>query len=428
MVTSPPLPSGSHPDIVEEHAEEVTFLYGQRRYLLDTGQGGWDRLGPIEDRLGVHLVGLGVAGPYALDLAIEAATTDTAAAFAAVRLQAQVSPSDVLALSTTLDGDGARAAILDALRLPPSLPTDVFVDALPEPESGGLAAAILADRRAPVGAELLGALASADDLAHQADLIRALGTIRYPPARSTLVARYLRGPTPALAQVAATALLRFGDEHALREFEYRIGTFPSAPLAVAVLGGRSHGPALVDALHAGDHDGALAVGVLGDGAHVPPLLLALDQPDGWLAYRAALALRVLTGADLVEDRLLPDDLSAPEEGGDVVVWPSTDVGTWQTWWGENAHRFSAGTRYRNGLPFTPGNAVSQLADTVLPAPLRDALADELAGRYGLDAPFRADAFVAHQRAALGALADAAATVRASEGEWATSRRPAAHGR
>ena len=39
------------PDVVEEHAEEASFLYDQRAYLTRTLQAGWRRLEPIERRI-----------------------------------------------------------------------------------------------------------------------------------------------------------------------------------------------------------------------------------------------------------------------------------------------------------------------------------------------------------------------------------------
>ncbi len=428
-----PFPSGSHPDVVEEHLEEAAFLYDQRRHLAATGRATWGRLVPIEARFEAHLVGLAVAGPDARVL-VQAALDDgvPGSAHVAVRLLCRSDDADAaLGLAVGLDGAHARDGI-DALvhgapahwtgRLVAELETD-------DPRRVRVAAAVLGAGRRPAGAALVRALARADDLDAKAALVEALGALRYPPARSTLSRWPLDALDVAVARAVERAFLRFGDPRARDLAGARVQESPRAALVLALAGAERHGPLLADAVQAGAPGALVALGVLGDPAHVPLLLESLAVPG--TAAGAAVGLRILTGAPLTEEALVLDDASDPGLGGDLVVRPSRAVDLWRAWWDENGGAFERGVRYRAGLPFSPGTAVAApvggLADDLLPAPLRNAFADELAGRYGLDAPYDAAAFVTHQKEALSALADDAERGRFRSGEWAASRRASGNG-
>ena len=419
-----PLPSGSHPDVVEEHFEEAAFLYAQRLHLYRTGQATWDRLAPVERRHLAHVEGLVVAGPEAWPLVQTALDDDhVGAAHVAVRLRCRSgTPAAALDLVAGLEGPRVAEGV-DALA---HETTPDWTDALSdevgadEPRRVRVAATVAGTRRAPIGAPLLRALSRADDVGTQVALVRALGALRYPPAQSVLTRRVLGAPVPALSRAAEGALLRFGAPSALRDVTGRAREAPHAALVLALAGSRPHASLLVDATWSENPGAPVALGVFGDPAHVPLLLDLLAAPPE-TAASAAVGLRVLTGAPLTEEALIPDDPDDPDLGGDIVVRPSQSPDGWRAWWAEHGGTFQSGTRYRAGRPFAPATAVAApvggLSDDLLPAPLRDALADELAGRYGLDAPFRADAFVADQRAALAALAEASTGVRAREGEW-----------
>ena len=424
-----PLPSGSHPDVVEEHLEEAAFLYGQRRYLARTHQATWDRLSPIEERFEAHVDGLAVAGPEGRDL-VRAALDDglPGAVHLAARLLCRAGDVDAaLDLTAALDERDVDDAV-DAVAHEASVAwTDRLVVELETdaPRRVRVAADVVAATRAPAGAALLRALARTGDTAGDAPtegaLVRALGALRYPPARSTLTRRALGAASPVLSQAVERARVRFGDRAVLVGLTERALEDPSAALPLALIGGPRHAPPLVAAARSQNPGAPVALGVLGDPAHVPVLLLLLEDGPPQVARSAAIGLRVLTGAPLVREVLVPDDPADPGLGGDLVVRPSQDPAEWRSWWAEHGGALQPGTRYRAGQPFRPTLAVTAavggLADDLLPPSLRQALADELAGRYGLDAPFRADAFVSDQRAALAALAEAAGGVRSGEGAW-----------
>ena len=422
-------PSGSHPDVVEEHLEEAAFLYVQRQHLARTGRATWGRLRSIEGRFEAHLEGLIVAGAEAWPLIRPAVEDEVAgAAHVAVRLLCRAGDAEgALALAAAPDAAHVGEAV-DALvhEAPPNwtdrLAAELEAD---DPRRVRVAAAVVGASRRPAGVALMRALARAGEPETEATLVRALGALRYPPARGVLARGYRASAHPSVARATRAALLRFGDSGTVRDATERAREHPRNALSLALAGDERHGPLLAEAARAGNPGAPVApvaLGVLGDPAHVPLLLDLLDSPD--TAAEAALGLRVLTGAPLVEEALVLDDPDDPEVGGDLVVRPSRRPADWRAWWAEHGGAFRPGVRVRAGRPFTPLGAVAApvggLGDDLLPATLRDGLADELAGRYGLDAPFRADAFVAHQRAALAALADAAADIRFREGEWETA--------
>lgn len=422
------LPSGSHLDVVEEHLEEAAFLYAQRQHLARTGRATWDRLSAIEARFEAHMEGLVVAGAEAWPVALRAATDGVPGAdHVAARLLCRAGDAGEALRFVAALADTTAAA--DALvheapgEWTDALGADLAAD---DPQRVRVAAHVLGAQRRSAGSALLQALARVTDAETEAALVGALGALRYPPSRTTLARRYADASHGPTSRAAVRARLRLGDLDAAGVLAS--GT-DEAPLTLALCGSERDGAALAAAARAGSPSAALALGVLGDARHVPLLLDLLA--DAALAAEAALGLRVLTGAPLTGEVVVLDDPTDPELGGDVVVRPSGRAEAWRAWWAAHGEAFAAGMRTRAGRPFDPHVAVTAavggLADDLLPAPLREALADELAGRYGLDASFRADAFVAHQRAVLATLAEAALKVRVQEGEWASRPVPGVRG-
>lgn len=416
--------TGSHPDVVEEHVEEAAFLYAQRCHFLDLGRATWDRLRPVEARFEAHLDALVVAGPEAGGLVRGVLRSGApGAAYVAARLACRADDVDgALALARSLDRPDS---VVDALAhdAPPGWTGRLMAELeSTEPRLLRTAVAVLGAGRGPAGDALLRAFAQAGGPDIEAELARALGLLRHPPARNVLARALGTTGHPAVARAIRDALVRYGDPDAIHGAGGQV--HPRDALSLALSGHQRAGPLLSDAALTQDPGAVVALGVHGEPAHVPFLLDCLSDPE--LAAPGALGLRVLTGVPLVEEALVLDAPDDPDLGGDLVTRPSQSGDDWRAWWAEHGHSFPPGARVRAGRPFSPVHAVTSpvggLADDLLPAPLRNALADELAGRYGLDAPFRADAFVVRQRAALDALAHAAADVRSQEGEWVVPRR------
>ena len=96
-------------------------------------------------------------------------------------------------------------------------------------------------------------------------------------------------------------------------------------------------------------------GIIGDPVFVPGLISMMSVPE--MARIAADSFCNITGANLVEDKL---DAAPPPENEDAPVqadpdddlpWP--DPQRVLAWWGKNATRFNAGTRYLLGKIVTP---------------------------------------------------------------------------
>jgi hypothetical protein len=418
--------------VVEEHAEEAAFLVLQRQHLDRTGQATWARLEAIEDRLDAHLDGLLVAGDLGRRWLGALPAWGGAAAYLGLRLAAGDGPDAALARVDPAWDAPDEAAAVAALTHSATGGPNGWAGPLAAALGGAdgirvrVAARVAGRTRLPLGANLVRALARGGSPETQRALVEALGRLRYPPARSTLRARYLGDAD--LGRAAARALVRLGDPAGLAWFTDRASSEPGAPLAVATAGGAGDGRALAELTRQSGTRAAavLALGVHGDAGHVDALLDALDD----VPESAALGLRVLTGAALEEDAWVPDGPSAVdgEGGGDVVRRPARDAARWRSWWAERRGAFAPGARYRSGRPFAPLHVVTGapggLADDLLPSGLRDALAAELAGRYGVDAPFEATAYVRRQRLALSALAAAVAQAAARlppAGAWDAGR-------
>jgi hypothetical protein len=180
-------------------------------------------------------------------------------------------------------------------------------------------------------------------------------------------------------------------------------------------------------------DTLLALGLLGDSSVIDSLL---EKLEGNLAESAALALNLLTGAELYERVFIPDEVNEDElfpeelelyrkEGkaptkpdgtpyGEWVTRMSRDPASWGEWWRMNRQQFVPGVRYRNGKPFSPASLLENLQNEKTPHRIRQLAYEELVIRYDVDFPFEADLFVNEQ---LRILDDIAAWVATNAGRF-----------
>src|SRR5262249_39074300 len=126
---------------------------------------------------------------------------------------------------------------------------------------------------------------------------------------ATHVAGYLDHEDAAVRINAVMALLRRGDGNALaacRERGFSGDRALCLPLAVS--GGRSDAAVLQGAVltQAITPETLLALGVLGDAGSLPVLVDKLT--DKGRAAAAAIALQLITGADLQEEVFIPEDV------------------------------------------------------------------------------------------------------------------------
>jgi hypothetical protein len=228
-----------------------------------------------------------------------------------------------------------------------------------------------------------------------------------------------------LCSAALISLLHLGDYRALESCYLLVQTKSWPYIAFGLGGSRSASNILRDAISYGraDPDCLLALGLLGDLTALKPMHTCLTEPN--LAESAALALNLITGADLYEevfiaeqideDELFEHELKAYREEnkvptradgkpfGTTVVRLSQDPELWKNWFSENASRFQPEKRYRNGKLYSPVCLLENLISEKTPYRLRELAYEELVIRYNADFPFEADMPVQCQLAAINKL-------------------------
>jgi uncharacterized protein (TIGR02270 family) len=407
-----------------EHLEEAAALWEQRPADRLNPDLSWLDLADDEGRLEAHLDALVLGGDLALAVCHQRSVGgDAGELHAALRVFCRRNRPDLVQQAIeAVDPDDAVAldAVCDALvpEMPDAWEAGVWRPGrIDDPRWLRLAAALVAHRQRPGRDALLRALPGAPAGVRPA-VVRALGRTADGVPEPALAA-LLHDDEAAVRVEAGVALLRAGTPSgqeaalpAIRDDDALIPLLALAgrPSAVAWLRARLAAPDAPTGV-------ALTLGLLGDPAAVPDLIGAL----GAAPEAAALALHVLTGADLrgetfvpdvpEDDELFDDELFDDERGdhaappdadprGTTVAALSTDPEAWQAWWSAHESAFAAGTRYRLGWPAGPASQVASLAAPSLPHAARAWVAEELAVRYRMPVAFDATWSVARQQTAL----------------------------
>jgi len=427
-------------DLYREHLEEASFLVEQRRHLLTDDELPWVQLAEFEDRLEAHLDALVVGGELALEACRAAAADgDPGQLFAAVtvfcRLERAPLLAHVLKVVDLTDAD-RTAALSEALRY--ELPVAWRDHCSRAIEQGDdrlvpILAEAMAYRRLRIETSLLPRLSTAPRTALPS-LLWCLG--RTPAAASVSAVRELiQSDDPATAEAAVRAGLRLRDQPTFHTLTAARGDHHD-PIALGLAGGPQMVRALLEALNSSEPtpDVLTGLALLGDLSAVRPLADCLSIEA--LAGSAAEALRVITGAPLVEDAIILDEISEEEmlphelavyretgerprraDGqafGTNVGRVSRDPAVWQDWLNKNASRFIRGRRYRFGECCSPRVLLDCLQSEVFPKSYRPWVAEELLIRYDIDLSFEADMFVIEQRRVLDA---ARARIEATSGAF-----------
>ena len=214
----------------------------------------------------------------------------------------------------------------------------------------------------------------------------------------------------------ARALLHLGHRGFL---ERETSDLPEAILpAIGLAGSRADALFLTDLARRGvlSAGGLVSMGMLGDPDSVPVLIdhLATEK-----AEQAALALSQITGAALDEEVFIPEPIDPGqlsdeelarahkdglmrnpngEPAGEYRTRPCQEQEVWQEWWQTNAERFTSGTRYRKGSPYSMTVLIDQLQTDRYD--IRMFVAEELAIRYRQPWLIRWETPIAHQRKAV----------------------------
>lgn len=438
--------------LYQENLQEVSFLYEQRLGLLDDPEISWRRIEDFEGRLEAQIDGLVVGGELALEVCGRLASEgDCGELHAAVNVFCRQSRKDLVmkVLEKVDPEDSERTqAISDALNyeLPDPWVND-FVQMLPEcqPKNIPIIAKLIGYRRLPAGKELLEILPGKNSEG-LSGILWALGRLSYQEAHHLLLTKYLPHQDETMCFFAALALLRMGEAEALNHC-MRSANSQNWPISLLGLGGDRSTVSLLVEKSSQDKAGSnclLSLGLLGDISAVETLLARFVDPK--LAETSALALNLITGAEIYEQVFIPEEIDEDElfeedrEGfkqGKVPTRPDgTPYGTritrlsqkpddWNQWWSKNSSQFNPNIRYRNGKPYSPACLLEDLESEKSPRRIRQLAYEELVIRYGVDFPFETDMFVAQQKKAMSKYAEwvKGNSNRFRDGEWYFAGQP-----
>lgn len=360
------------PDILEEHFEELQFLWGQRRGILRSPQLTMRELVDLDERIEAHAEGLMVAGEQLLPFVQEHLVGDDsgavfAAAYSLLRLGLENGVQKVLAVFQKAEGP-ALAGLKEALchAATPSVVASLgrLIGSAP-PAVAVSAAEVLAFQRKldlkPADGDRF--------LKHEKAAVRqgawrsAIGSVVLPASA------YQTGFRDDDAAVRREALLAAAWNKQPALLDHCRGARQLDPLyLLAVLGKPSELPRIETAGKAMEL-GPNRLKVLGAFGHpgvVEWILKALAGPDPRAAVAAGLAFTKITGVDVASDKrvqLPPEDGSTPDEFEkeflDEAHLPDADRASAE--WLKTKDRFAKGTRWCRGFDLSQGATSEVLA-------------------------------------------------------------------
>jgi uncharacterized protein (TIGR02270 family) len=369
--------------LYQEHLEELSFLYEQRMTLLDDPQIQWPDIADFEHRLEAHLDALVVGGQQAVDICLKKVQTgDAGERHGALRLLCRRGmPDAIMPLLPSLSkaDDDINKAVGDALKFDMSAELVGKLMTLAKEEPAACASIIfnaIGFKRyyPPNGFE---DLLSMDLHSTSPEIIWAVGRFR-DRSMGSLIRHFLEHSNPALSASSALTLLRLGQPDTLTICLKVDPALAWSSFLLGIGGGPRH---LSPLMQQGTSPEALTgMGLLGHVGAVDTLLNAL-MDEGCRAH-AAMALQMITGADLME--------TTPQTS------LSQDPERWRQWWEQNRTKFRDDSRYRFGEVCTPSLLVNQMASETTQRWLRQLAYEELVVRYDADFAFETEMTVADQ--------------------------------
>jgi uncharacterized protein (TIGR02270 family) len=432
-------------EIYQEYLEEASFLYEQRLSLFDDPEIIWKDIEDFEERFEPHIDGLVVGEDLALEVCKQQASEgDFGELHAAIRVFCRQNQKElVLQVLEELDPEDTEKmqAVSDALKH--ELPEEWHEEFVQMLSEGGqklisILANVFSFRRLKAGTELLKALETSpiDSLPK---VISALGRLGEQAARRPLL-RYLAHEDESVRLATALTLLRLGEEQTINQWMQHASSQSWSYIPLGLGGNRSAVNVLLEKAKAGNAEGEclIALGLLGDISAISTLVANLARQE--LAQTVAVAINLVTGAELYEEAFIPEEIDEDElfeeelekfkqgqvptrtDGqpfGTTITRLSQKPEDWQKWWAENKSRFDPGIRYRNGKPYSPACLLENLEFEKSPRQVRQLAYKELVIRYGVDFPFKTDMFVAQQKQVIAKYAEwiKANSSRFKEGAW-----------
>jgi uncharacterized protein (TIGR02270 family) len=359
--------------VVEQHAEDAAMLHATRTVLVEAGHVKLHQLARFDERLRLHLDGLGVAGKpgFAIcNAALEVATPSRMFVASSVALKERLWRwlDRVFALAEALPE--CASGVLDAFGWVDPASLGEVLTQLESSTEVALCRLARISARASHRMDLpASSICAIDDPVAEvrARAWRAVGEVGDGMARSASESAIVDDDLRCRFWVAWAAVM-LGDRRRALETLTELTTNDGAF--------RSHGLSLL--LRARDVQAAHAVlkslarkeadqrwrvrgaGIVGDPSYVQWLISLMSNVV--LARLAGESFSLITGADLVWldlERKPPEgvELGPNDDPGDDIVamdedeglpWP--DPGKVETWWSANAHRFQPGVCYFMGAP------------------------------------------------------------------------------
>ena len=411
-------------ELYEEHLEEASFLYEQRLSLVHSTELSWADLHEFDQRHDAHINGLVVGNDLALGLCLDrACSTEFGEFHAAITVCCRQRRLDLLIQifkGTDWEDEEYQEAAHNALAL--ACPDDWLPPLTDFSEREmrpmfPILIRLIGWRRFSEGNDFLERRRDREEF--HAALAWSYGRLATAHATAWLKSRQAEAEEDVWRQTSL-ALLRLGDP-SIPEVLARRAQFEAwARLPLALCGSREDAQSLLKiTTELPDAESPLALGLLGDIAALDTLIDILNIAES--AENAALALNLITGADLYEEVFVPEEIDEDElfddekekidtgkhwvreDGspyGATVTRLCRDQNMWRDWWLEHGQRFQAETRYRSGKPYAPGVLIDNLTADALPNRVRELIHHELLIRYRADVPFELEMHVADQRNAI----------------------------
>jgi len=360
--------------IVEQHAEEATFLWLQRDLAIGAPHFNLKGLAQLDDRVEAHVDGLRISGEAGWEMCKEA-------------LDDYKQPGEVFAAALLAfeGGDGRRVEEVVKVAVETPLNWRALVSATgwlsdedyqrwaPGLFSANAATyrrlAIVASviRRQDPGSVLATALED-PNLLFQARALRAVGELKRRDLLPVLRQR-LKSDDLTCQFWAAWSAVLLGDKTALnvlKGFATSESTFLENALQIMLR--------VVDVSNAIEwvsdftkspevlRPAILGAGIIGDPLYIPWLINLMTVPE--VARVAGEAFSMITGVDIAYDGLEgewpegfeagptenPEDEDVAADADEDLCWPEPSL--IQTWWESSKNQFRTGTRYLVGKPIS----------------------------------------------------------------------------
>jgi uncharacterized protein (TIGR02270 family) len=378
-------------DVIEEHAEEAAFLWGQRDAAIRAPDYDIGEIAYVDERLEAHLDGLRIAGDKAWEIIDEVGIDLPGEYFTAMSQAIQLGGDNrVNELLEAAEGDdGATRGVVSALGWVEARRLQGLIKRLLNDKSSyrrQIALAACSVHRVNPGDHLSQALLDPDD-GLRARALKAVGELGivdlYPQVKEHLSSEHEQSRYWA----AWTAVL-FGGKSAQKV----LGQFANSDNPR-----RRHAMNLL--LRVMEHERArlwlrsmakdpaqlryalIGTGIMGDPVYLPVLMRQFENEE--VARVAGEAFEMITGLNIfVEslevipeqpeptqeeepeeqtvEELLADEDDDDEDLGEDLGLVVPDPGKMTPWFEQNKDRFEAGQRYLCGQPITPGSCQSIL--------------------------------------------------------------------